>query len=169
MRIFNTIIVLFLLVLFGNAAHAAADISIGTAISDLLNNVVIPVVTAAISALIGWVAIVIKKKFNVDIESQYRDALSTFLQRQASSLIASGAVRLNGLKITVQNDSLAAAANAGLVAIPQVMGYFNLTEAHIAKMIVDLIPKQPAVAQAAAVALDAANPATPSKLTPTAG
>lgn len=141
----------------------AADVVVGAAIADMLRDIVAPVVSAAVMALVGWVAMVLKNKFNVDIEAQYRDALTAFLQRQASSLIADGAVRLEGVKINVQNDALAAAANAAFTAIPQVMKFFNLTPDRIASMIVDMLPKQPAVAQAAAVAIDTANPSTASK------
>lgn len=141
----------------------AADVVVGAAIADMLRDIVAPVVSAAVMALVGWVAMILKNKFNVDIEAQYRDALTAFLQRQASSLIADGAVRLEGVKINVQNDALAAAANAAFTAIPQVMKFFNLTPDRIASMIVDMLPKQPAVAQAAAVAIDTANPSTASK------
>lgn len=141
----------------------AAEISIGKSIGDTLRDIITPIITAAVAALVGWVAMVLKNKFNIDIESQYRDALTTFLQRQASSLIAQGAVRLEGVKINVQSDALASAANAAFVAIPQVINYFGLTPDRIAQMIVDHIPKQPSVAAATAIAMDAANPATPSK------
>jgi hypothetical protein len=39
---------------------------------------------------------------------------------------------------------------------------FGLTPDTIEHMIVDMLPKQPSVAQAQAVAMDVANPATPS-------
>lgn len=141
----------------------AASIDIGQALSGSLTDIISAAVTGAIAALIGWLCVVAKNKFNIDIEAQYRDALTTFLNRQASSLIAAGAVKLNGIKVEVSSQALADAANMALQHIPDALSYFGLTPQKIQQMIVDLIPKQPAVAQAQAVALDTANPATPSK------
>lgn len=162
LSVLATMALLLLVVSFASPAHAA-DIGIGVAIADTIRDVLIPIVTAAISALGGWVLVILKNKWNIDIEAQHRDALVTFLQRQASSLVAQGAVKLEGVKISVQNETLAAAANTALMSIPQVMKFFNLTPERIAQMIVDYIPKQPAIAQAAAIAVDTANPATASK------
>lgn len=142
------------------AAHADA-INVGQIFTGSMVDAVNAAVSAAILALVGWVAIVVKNKFNVDIEAQYRDALTVFLQRQASGLVASGSVRLQGVKVEVQSAALAAAANAAIAAIPQAMSFFGLTPAKIESMIVDLLPKQPAVAAAAAVAIDVQNPETP--------
>lgn len=139
----------------------AATIDIGQALTGSLQDIINASVTALIAALVGWVVIVIKNKFGLDIEAAHRDALTQFLQRQASSLVAQGAVKLSGVKIEVQNDALAAAANTALNAIPDALNFFGLTPEKIQAMIVDLLPKQPAVAQAAAVAIDVANPATP--------
>lgn len=140
----------------------AASIDIGQALNGSLQDIINGTVTALIAALVGWIAVVVKNKFNIDIQAQYRDTLTAFLQRQASSLIADGAVKLSGVKIEVQNEALAAAANTALAAIPDVLKFFGLTPEKIQGMIVDMLPKQPAIAQAAAVAIDVANPATPS-------
>lgn len=141
-------------------ASAGFSIDIGQALTGSVKDIVNAIATAAISALVGWVLWVIKQKFGVDLESQYRATLTQFLQRQASGLIAAGAVKLDGVKVNVQSELLARAANTALQAIPDTMNYFKLTPDRIAEMIVDLIPKEPSVATAAAVALNEANPET---------
>jgi uncharacterized membrane protein len=141
----------------------AAEINIGQALNGSLQEIINAAVTAVIAALVGWVLVIVKSKFNIDIEARHREALTAFLQRQASGLVAMGAVKLEGVKIEVKNEALAAAANTALAAIPGALAFFGLTPAKIQQMIVDLIPKEPAVAQAAAVAIDVANPATPSQ------
>lgn len=143
----------------------AATIDVGQALTGSLQDIINAVVTGLLAALVGWVVVVLKNKFGLDIEAAHRDALTAFLQRQASALVAQGAVKLSGVKIEVQNDALAAAANTALGAIPDALKFFGLTPAKIQGMIVDLLPKQPAVAQAAAVAIDTANPATPTPAT----
>jgi len=148
--------------LYANSA-LAASIDIGQALNGSMQEIINAAITGLIAAMVGWVAVIFRNKFNIDIEARHREALTAFLQRQASGLVAAGAVKLEGVKIEVKSDALASAANAGLAAIPGALAFFGLTPAKIQAMIVDLIPKEPAVAAAAAVAIDAANPATPSK------
>jgi len=147
-------------------AAFAASIDIGQAINGSLQEIINGVVTALIAGLVGWVAIVVKNKFNIDIEAKHREAITAFVQRQASSLIAMGAVKLDGVKVEVQNAALADAANKALAAIPDALAFFGITPASIQQRIIDMLPKEPAVAAAAAVAIDVANPATPSTSDP---
>ncbi|MGY3366201.1 hypothetical protein ACVWZL_003326 [Bradyrhizobium sp. GM2.4] len=159
--------VLMLLLAAPNFAFAAT-IDVGQALTGSLQDVINAVVTALITGLIGWVLILLKSKFNVDIEAQYRATLTAFLQRQASSLVAAGMVKVSGIKVEVSNEALAAAANTALAAIPDVLKFFGLTPDKIQTMIIDMLPKEPAVAQAQAIALDTANPATASAAASTA-
>ena len=133
------------------AVASAASVDVGQSLSVGLKDSINSVISAAIAALIGWVAIIIKNKFKIDIEGQYRDALVTFLQRQASSLIADGAVNLSGVKVDVHSEALAKAADAALLAIPDTLKCFGLTPEHLKEMIVDMVPKEPAVAHAVAI------------------
>lgn len=151
-----------MLALVAPTASFAASIDIGQALNGSLQDIINGAITALIAGLIGWVAMVFKNKFNIDIEARHREALTAFLQRQASGLVAAGAVKLSGVKVEVKSEALAAAANAGLAAIPGALAFFGLTPERIQSMIIDMLPKQPAVATAQAVAIDVANPATPS-------
>ncbi|PPQ14907.1 hypothetical protein CV770_34350 [Bradyrhizobium sp. AC87j1] len=140
----------------------AATIDVGQAFTGGLVDAINGAVAAGITAVVGWVSWTIKAKFNIDIEAKHREALTAFLNRQASSLVAKGAVKVQGLKIEVGSDALAVAANTALHAIPDALKFFGLTPETIQKRILDLLPQQPAVAQAQAIALDVHNPATPS-------
>lgn len=151
-----------MIVAVSTSAALAASIDVGQALAGGLVELINGVITALIAALVGWVLWIIKSKFNIDIEARHREALTAFLQRQASALVSRGAVRLEGIRVEVKNEELAAAANAALKAIPDALRFFGLTPDRVAKMIVDLVPKEPSVAQAQAVAIDVVNPATPS-------
>lgn len=155
-------VVAFVFLLSPSVAFAAS-IDIGQAFGGSLQEIVNGAISAALATLVGWVAWTIKNKFNIDIEARHREALTSFLQRQASGLVAAGAVKVQGLKVEVQNEQLAMAANSAIASIPMAMQFFGLTPARIQQMIVDLLPKQPAIATAQAVAIDVANPETPSK------
>lgn len=156
-------VVLSLLLGIPFSAAIAAAIDIGQAFGGSLQEIVNGAISAALAALIGWVAWIIKSKFNIDIEARHREALQAFLQRQASGLVAAGAVKLQGLKLEVQNEQLAAAANSAIASIPMAMQFFGLTPGRIQQMIVDLLPKQPAIAEAQGKAIDVVNPLTPSQ------
>ncbi|WBL75589.1 hypothetical protein I3J27_21385 [Bradyrhizobium xenonodulans] len=153
--------VLLAAALFLATPVTAATIDVGQAFTGGLVDAINGAVMAGITALVGWVCVVIRNKFNIDIEAKHREALTAFLNRQASSLVAKGAVKLQGLKVEVGNDALAVAANTALHAIPDALKFFGLTPEALQKRILDLLPQQPAVAQAQAIALDVHNPATP--------
>lgn len=140
----------------------AATIDVGQAFTGGLVDAVNGVIAGLITALVGWVMVTIRNKFNIEIEAKHREALTAFLQRQASSLVARGAVKVQGLKVEVASDAVAVAANTALHAIPDALKFFGLTPDALQKRIVDMLPQQPAVAQAQAVALDEANPETSS-------
>lgn len=129
--------------------------------SESIRDIATTVVAAVTTAFLGWVSYWIKQKFGVDIEAKHREAIAAFISRQASGLIAMGAVKLEGVRVDVKSEALASAARMAMAAIPDAMAYFGLTPGKIAEMIVDVIPKEPAVAGAAAVAIDVKNPATP--------
>lgn len=154
---------LALAVLFLVSPAGAATIDLGLIVANGLSDFVGAIVAALLSVAIGWVLYVIKNKFNIDIEASHRDALKAFVERQARSLVADGAAKLSGVKIEVSSNALASAANAGLTAVPDALKYFGLTPEKVSGMIVDAMPAVPSVAQAQAVAIDVANPSTPSK------
>jgi len=155
-------VVACVIVLSPNFAFAAS-IDIGQALNGSLQEIINGVVTGAIAAFVSLLGYLAQKYFKISIEAGHRDVLTAFLNRQASSLVAAGAVKLEGVKIEVQNQALADAANQALAMIPGALSFFGLTPAKIQQMIVDMIPKQPSISQAQAVAIDVANPATPSK------
>lgn len=136
-------------------------IGVTDTLAGSIRDVTVTILSGVVAAFLGWVSYWIKTKFGIDIEAKHRDALQAFITRQASSLIAQGAVKLEGVKVDVKSQPLADAARLALNAIPDALAYFNLTPSVIASMIVDMIPKQPAVATAQAVAIDAQNPGTP--------
>ena len=108
------------------------------------------IVSSAILFVLGWLSYVLKNKWGIEIDTQNRDALHKFLERQAGSLVADGFVKVNGLKFDVGSAALATAANTAGTAIPGVLQHFNITPGTIGEMIKDKIPSVPAAAQVAA-------------------
>lgn len=163
----RTVVALAALASLAIATTAAAQttpnttVEIGSTLAGQLRDIMVTVVAGVTTAFLAWVSYWVKQKFGIDIEARHREALTAFLNRQASALIAMGAVKLEGIKVDVKSEAVASLARMALTAVPDAMKFFNLTPQIVGDMIVDLIPKQPAVAQAQAVALDVKNPETP--------
>lgn len=106
-------------------------------------------VQALIVAFFGWIG---KSKYSQWLDQSGRDALEVFLKNRASSLIADGAVRLQGKAVHVDNGMLYRAANESSTAIPDALKRFNLTPDVIAAKIIDAIPQTTAGAAIVAAA-----------------
>ena len=132
-------------------------IDIGQALGPFLQPYVDALAQALICSLVGWVLLVVKKKFNVTIDETHRDALITALQNQAGSLIADGFVKIQNGKVTVPSVALAESANEVMAVIPDAAARLGVTPDYVAKRIVDVIPQ---TAAGAAMIAAAAPPAT---------
>jgi len=143
---------------------AGGLIDVGQAFSDVLQPYINAIVNALIVALAGWFFAWFRKKTGIEVDKQRRDALTTFLQNQAGSLIADGMVHVEGKKVSVNNEALAKAANEIFTRIPDAAKHFGLTPENVgqavADRIVDAIPQIAAGAQliATKAASDAKNP-----------
>lgn len=146
------ILLLALVVAVADPALAQGTIEGGKAFG-WLQPYVETVVSAGILFGLGWLGFILKSKWGIEIDAQQRDALHTFLARQASSLVAAGFVKVDGLKVQVPSNVLATAANSAGTAIPAAMAHFGLTPEKLQAMIVDKIPTIPAVAAVAAAQL----------------
>lgn len=140
------------------AQTTGAVINVGEAFGSLS-----PYINSAVSALImvglTLLFLLLKQKFNVDIDKSTRDSLEVFLKNQASSLIAQGAVKFGNTGISVQSAPLAAAANMALKFIPDAMQRFGLTPEVIQSKIIAAIPQNPTAAATAATSDAAVIPA----------
>ena len=116
-------------------------------------------VQALIVAFFGWIG---KSKYSQWLDQSSRDALEVFLKNRASSLIADGAVRIQGKAVHVDSNLLYRAATEASSAIPDALKRFNITPDIVAAKIVDAIPQVPAGAAMVADAHkdDAADPET---------
>lgn len=86
----------------------------------------------------AWIG---KSKYSQWLDQSSRDALETFAKNRASSLIADGAVRLQGKAVHVDNDFLLRAASESATAIPDALKRFGLTPDVVAAKIIDAIPQ----------------------------
>jgi hypothetical protein len=139
---------------------AAGIINVGQAFGTILEPYIDAAVNALILAAMGWFAFFLRTRLNISIDQGQRDALTKFLQNRASSLIADGAVRMDGVTVKVNNERLADAVNAAAASIPDAVAHFGLTPDVLSAKIIDAIPQVPAGAQIVAQAHVDATPMT---------
>lgn len=131
-------------------------INIGQAFGTVLQPYIDALAQAAIVGAIGWLGWILKNKFSVELDERQRAALQDFLQNSASSLIAAGAVHMNGKTITVRSEALAAEANSAITRIPDALAHFGLDAPSAAKLLEDKIMDAiPQTAAGAAIAVQA--------------
>jgi hypothetical protein len=116
-----------------------------------------------IAAAFSWFA---KTKYGQMMDKESRDALEVFLKNRAASLIADGAVSIEGKSITVNSANLAAEISSANRLIPGALKRFGLTPQAVGEKIVDAIPQ--IAAGAAIVAQAHSKPAPLSSAPPTA-
>ncbi len=101
-----------------------------------------PYVDSIVQALIvAAFGVIGRSKYTQWLDQSSRDALETFLKNRASSLIADGAVRIQGKAVHVDSNLLYRAATEASSAIPDALKRFKLTPEVVAQKIVDAIPQ----------------------------
>lgn len=86
-------------------------------------------------------------------DADHRDTLEQFLINQASSLVADGFVKLDGVKVDVHYPALQAAAGTALQYIPDAVKHFGVTPETLQAKIVDKIAHLPSVSSAQAMVM----------------
>lgn len=138
-----------------NTSPQTSFLDVGQAFSQAMA----PFINAALQGILAtglaWLGYVLNKKFKINITEGQRATVQTWLTNQASSLIADGAVKIEGGKVSVNKDALEAHAHQYATQIPDAAKFFGLTPDVVAAKIVDKIPQVPAgaslIAQSAPV------------------
>ena len=127
-------------------------INIGQAFGSVAEPYINALVQALVAAAMGWIFWLLKTKLNINIDAEHRASITQAVQRQASSLIADGAVAMEGKAVKVDNAALAQAVNMAIAAAPDAVARFGLTPERVEARIIDMIPQAPAGAQIVAAA-----------------
>lgn len=127
--------------------------SIGQAFGDLLGPYVDAALATLISAGLAALGAWLKQKWGFEVDAKARDAIQTALTNGAHSLVARGQVRLDGIRIDVGSVFLRRVAEELVARNKDSAARLGLTPEKVAAMLVEHLPKVPAVAQAQAAAL----------------
>ena len=99
------------------------------------------VVSVVATAIVGWLAELLRRKFNLDIDAAHREALQTALTNGAGLLIGKAGSAIAGKKLDLKSAALAEAVNYVLQAVPDAIRYFGITPEAVAEKLQAKLPQ----------------------------
>lgn len=124
------------------AAPAFAQTEVGASgIYNVLQPYLVAIVSVLAAAIAGWLAELLRRKFNLDIDAAHRDALQTAIANGAGLLIGKAASSLADKKLDLKSVALAEAVNYVLQAVPDAIRHFGITPEAVAEKIRAKLPQ----------------------------
>lgn len=112
---------------------------------DAIYNVAQPYLLAIVSvlatAIAGWLAELLRRKFNLDIDAAHREALQTALTNGAGLIVGKAGSAIAGRKIDLKSGVIAEAVNYVLQSAPDAVRYFGVTPQALAEKIRAKLPQ----------------------------
>lgn len=152
-RIAHVAILALAYVFAATAAYADASTSVDV---GGIWGAVQPVITAVVTALIGYVSLalvsLLKQRTGIQLDDSMRDSLQTAVTNGAGLVLNKLGNQLQGKTVDVKNSFVAEAVNYVIKAAPGAISHFGLSPDDIAHKVVALLPQvaNTAVAPAAA-------------------
>lgn len=110
-------------------------------IYDVLQPYLLAVVSVVATAITGWLAELLRRKFNLDIDAAHREALQTALTNGAGLLIGKAGSAISGKRIDMKNAALAEAVLYVLEAVPDAIRHFGITPEAVAEKLQAKLPQ----------------------------
>lgn len=127
-------------VLVSLPASAQTEIAVES-IYGILQPYLLAVVSVAATAIVGWLAELLRRKFGLDIDAAHREALQTALANGAGLLIGKLGVAAAAGKIDLRSAALAEAVNYVLQAVPDAVRHFGITPEAVAEKLQAKLPQ----------------------------
>lgn len=102
---------------------------------------IVDIVGSLITLGVGWLLVLLKSKFNLDIDASHRDALQSALTNGAGLALNKLGNSLQGKSIEVGNPAVASAVNLVLKSAPDALAHFGITPQSVAEKIVAKLPQ----------------------------
>lgn len=101
----------------------------------LLEPYLLMLFSVLVSALLGWVAIVIKNKFGLDIDAHMRDTIQTAATNAAGSLVAKLEGPIGNASIDVRSQLVKDGVDMVIAKVPDAISHFKLSPEDVAALI----------------------------------
>jgi hypothetical protein len=124
------------------SAPAFAQTEVGVeGIYNVLQPYLLAIVSVAATAIVGWLAELLRRKFNLDIDAAHREALQTALTNGAGLLIGKAGSAVAGKKLDLKSGPIAEAVNYVLQAVPDAIRHFVITPEAVAEKLQAKLPQ----------------------------
>ena len=127
-------------VLAATPAFAQTEVAI-EGIYNVLQPYLLAVVSVIATAIVGWLAELLRRKFNLDIDASHREALQTALTNGAGLLLGKIGGAASGKKLDLKSVVLAEAVNYVLQAVPDAIRHFGIPPESLAEKILAKLPQ----------------------------
>lgn len=139
-RFFSRGLAAAFIVFAATPAFAQTEVAI-EGIYNVLQPYLLAVVSVIATAIVGWLAELLRRKFNLDIDASHRDALQTALTNGAGLLLGKIGGAASGRKLDLKSVVLAEAVNYVLQAVPDAIRHFGITPESLAEKILAKLPQ----------------------------
>ncbi len=127
-------------VFVSSSAFAQTEVAV-EGIYSVLQPYLLAVVSVVATAIVGWLAELLRRKFNLDIDAAHREALQTALTNGAGLLIGKAGSAVAGKKLDLKSVALAEAVNYVLQAVPDAVRHFGITPEAVAEKLQAKLPQ----------------------------
>ncbi len=121
-------------------AFAQSEVAV-EGLYNALQPYLLAVVSVVATAIVGWLAELLRRKFNLDIDAAHREALQTALVNAAGLLIGKAGSAFSARKLDVKSAALAEAVNYVITAVPDAIRHFGITPEALAEKIQAKLPQ----------------------------
>nr|WP_321336603.1 hypothetical protein [Breoghania sp.] len=111
----------------GETAKVSDTMVTFTSLSGSIVEYVGAVLGVAVTALIGWLANLLKNKLGLDIEAKHRDALHSALMTAVNYGLSKAGDKLSSASVDVKSAAIAEMLDYVMGAVPDAIAYFGLT------------------------------------------
>lgn len=101
----------------------------------LLEPYLLMLFSVLVSGLLGWVAIVIKSKFGLDIDAHMRETIQTAATNAAGALVAKMEGPLGNVSIDVRSKLVKDGVDMVIAKVPDAINHFKLSPEDLAAII----------------------------------
>lgn len=127
-------------VLISAPAFAQTEVAV-EGIYNVFQPYLLAVVSVTATAIVGWLAELLRRKFNLDIDAAHREALQTALTNGAGLLIGKAGSAAAGRKFDLKSAALAEAVNYVVQAVPDAIRHFGITPEAVAEKLQAKLPQ----------------------------
>jgi hypothetical protein len=139
-RFFSRGLVAAFFVFVSGPAFAQNEVAV-EGIYNVLQPYLLAVVSVIATAIVGWLAELLRRKFNLDIDAAHREALQTALTNGAGLLIGKAGGAVAGKKLDLKSAALAETVNYVLQAVPDAIRHFGITPEAVAEKLQAKLPQ----------------------------